>query len=157
MSLGNNDDIAGVVGLPPITSLVAILAGHFIDMFVPLALAGGSGRVLAGRVISAVAFGLFIWSVPLFKSHGTPVKPHAPTTAIIKTGPYRFSRNPIYLSMALLHFGIALWNGTWWMLVTLAVTLWFTTKFVIEREEAYLERRFGEEYVSYKASVRRWI
>ena len=112
---------------------------------------------MAGRIISALSFALFLWSVPLFKRYGTSVKPYRPTSAIIKTGPYRFSRNPIYLSMALLHFGVALWNGTWWMLITLAVTFWFMTKFVVEREESYLERSFGEEYMGYKRSVRRWL
>lgn len=153
--IGN--ETANVVGRPPLTYLASMLAGHFIDAVVPLALPGGSGRILAGRTISALAFGLFLWSLPLFRSHKTSIKPWEPTTAIIKTGPYRFSRNPIYLAMSLLHFGVALWNGTWWMLATLAVTLWFMTKFVIAREEGYLERRFGEEYTGYKGSVRRWL
>jgi|ETNmetMinimDraft_28_1059901.scaffolds.fasta_scaffold13748_4 protein-S-isoprenylcysteine O-methyltransferase Ste14 len=157
MNTQDTNDNAGVVGRPPITYAASMLAGHFIDIYVPLALPGGDERVMAGRIISALSFALFLWSVPLFKRYGTSVKPYRPTSAIIKTGPYRFSRNPIYLSMALLHFGVALWNGTWWMLITLAVTFWFMTKFVVEREESYLERSFGEEYMGYKRSVRRWL
>ncbi len=153
----SGSDNAGVVGRPPITYALSMLAGHLIDSCVPLAMPGGDGRVMAGRVISVLSFALFLASAPLFKKYGTSIKPYKPTSAIITTGTYRLSRNPIYLSMSLLHFGVALWNGTWWMLLTLAVTTWFTTKFVIEREENYLEGRFGAEYMSYKRSVRRWI
>ena len=108
MNTQDAHDNAGVVGRPPITYAVSMLAGHFIDIYVPLALPGGDERVMAGRIISALSFALFLWSVPLFKRYGTSVKPYRPTSAIIKTGPYRFSRNPIYLGLAVSLLGAAL-------------------------------------------------
>jgi len=76
---------------------------------------------------------------------------------IVRTGPYRFSRNPIYLAFSLLHLGISLWVNSAWLLSTLALAITVMTYLVIPREERYLERRFGEDYLQYKAVVRRWF
>ena len=86
-----------------------------------------------------------------------PVPARKPTTAIVRSGPYRFSRNPIYLAYSLLLLGIALWVNSVWLLATLGVAVALMHFFVIRREEEYLERRFGLEYLRYKASVRRWV
>jgi protein-S-isoprenylcysteine O-methyltransferase Ste14 len=80
-----------------------------------------------------------------------------PTTSIVSTGPYRFTRNPIYLSMTLLAVGIAVLANTIWILVMLAPVLFVMQFLVIAREESYLTRKFGEEYLRYKSKVRRWI
>jgi len=80
-----------------------------------------------------------------------------PTTTIVRTGPYRFSRNPIYLAFSVLQVGIALWVGSLWLLITLVPALGLMSFLVIPREEHYLEARFPSEYIPYKSSVRRWI
>jgi protein-S-isoprenylcysteine O-methyltransferase Ste14 len=85
-----------------------------------------------------------------------PAKATSPT-AIVRTGPYRFSRNPIYLAFSVFQLGIAIWVNSLWLLATLAGALALIHYVVIPREEQYLERRFGAEYLDYKASVRRWL
>lgn len=92
-----------------------------------------------------------------FRLADTSVETRKPTRAIITTGPYRISRNPIYLSFALLQFGIAVWTGSAWFLVALVLTMIVITTGVILREEHYLERKFGETYLRYKREVRRWL
>jgi len=136
---------------------VAILAGAGLQAllpapFLPPALARGVGVPLV-----AAALLLFALSIREFRRARTSVRPDRPTTAIIRTGPYRLSRNPIYLAMTLLHLGIAAWANSLWLLVTLVFTLGVMSAGVIAREERYLERKFGEEYRRYRAAVRRWI
>ncbi len=104
-----------------------------------------------------VAIALFSFAVAKFRAAGTPVPASKPTTAIVRTGPYRFSRNPIYLAFSVLQVGIAIWVNSLWLLATLAGALALIHYVVIPREEQYLERRFGAEYLDYKASVRRWL
>ncbi len=82
---------------------------------------------------------------------------NTPTTAIVRTGPYRFGRNPIYLAFSLLHLGIAIWVNSLWLIATLIAAVALMALVVIPREERYLEGRFGAEYRDYKASVRRWL
>lgn len=80
-----------------------------------------------------------------------------PTIRIVRTGPYRWSRNPIYLSFSLLQLGVAFWVNSLWLLVTLILGMAVMSFVVIPREEQYLERRFPSDYSAYKASVRRWL
>ena len=100
---------------------------------------------------------LLWYSVARFRAAGTPVPARRPTTVIVRSGPYRFSRNPIYLAYSLFLLGIAIWMNSLWLLGTLGVAVALMNFFVIRREEEYLERRFGAEYLDYKASVRRWL
>ncbi len=100
---------------------------------------------------------VFAASVQRFRTAGTPVPARKPTTAIVRTGPYRFSRNPIYLAFSLLQLGIALWVNSWWLVATLAAAIGIIHYVVVPREERYLEARFGTEYLNYKGSVRRWL
>ena len=93
----------------------------------------------------------------LFIRAKTEVPPHRPTSAIVTDGPYRFSRNPIYVALTLLSAGIALWVNSFWMLGLLIPTLVVMTIAVIGPEEQYLERKFGAEYLDFKSRVRRWI
>ena len=98
------------------------------------------------------------WSVVL-PGMGTPASmPGLPgSKAIVKVGPYRFSRNPIYLAFSLFQTGIALMVNDAWILLTLLLAISVTSFLVIPREESYLEARFGAEYSTYKASTRRWL
>jgi protein-S-isoprenylcysteine O-methyltransferase Ste14 len=83
--------------------------------------------------------------------------PRTPTPELIVGGPYRFSRNPIYLGMTLLQAGIGLALGNLWIVLLLAPVLFVLQRAVIEPEETYLARRFGEAYAGYRARVRRWL
>jgi protein-S-isoprenylcysteine O-methyltransferase Ste14 len=120
--------------------------------FLPHVLAVPLGALF---VVGAVA--LFCGSVVKFRAAGTPVPGNKPTTVIVRTGPYRFSRNPIYLAFSLLHLGIAIWVNGLWLVATLVAALAVMAFVVIPREEQYLEERFGAEYLDYKNSVRRWV
>jgi protein-S-isoprenylcysteine O-methyltransferase Ste14 len=80
-----------------------------------------------------------------------------PTTVIVRTGPYRLSRNPIYLAFSLFQLGIAIWANSLWLVATLVGAVALIHYLVIPREEQHLERRFGTEYLDYKRSVRRWL
>jgi protein-S-isoprenylcysteine O-methyltransferase Ste14 len=120
--------------------------------FVPRAIAVPLGILL---VMAAVV--LFIGSVGKFRAAGTPVPGNKATTVIVRSGPYRFSRNPIYLAFSLLQLGIAIWVNSLWLVATLIASIAVMARVVIPREEQYLERRFGGEYLDYKKSVRRWV
>ena len=87
----------------------------------------------------------------------TNVSPMLPATTLVVDGPFRFSRNPLYLSMALFYSGVAILANALWAMLLLPIVLLVMRVGVIEREERYLERKFGEQYLSYKSRVRRWI
>ena len=112
------------------------------------------GRMTVPAIFAAA---LFIWSIRTFRSAGTPVPGNQPTAAIVKVGPYRLSRNPIYLAFSLFQTGIALGVNDAWILISLLPAIAIISSVVIPREERYLEARFGGEYTKYKASVRRWL
>jgi len=110
-----------------------------------------------GAIVTLLAVALFVSAVRTFRAAGTPVPGNRPTTTIVRTGPYRFTRNPIYLAFSLLQLGLSFWVNSLALLITLipaVVLMWLV---VIPREERYLEAQFPSEYSAYKASVRRWL
>ena len=142
---------------PPLVYLGSILLGlllHFAWLL-PLLRHPVGAPIGAGVVLMAV--GLFIAAVRTFRAAGTPVPGNRPTTSIVRTGPYRFSRNPIYLAFSAFQIGLALWVDSLWLLVTLLPALALMSFWVIPREERYLEARFHSEYLPYRSSVRRWL
>ncbi len=141
---------------PPILYLASILIGVALQLIWPLPLLSTAGTPLGIGVI-LLALLLFWVSVREFRAAGTSVRGNQPTNAIVSSGPYRFSRNPIYVSFSLLQLGIALWVHSLWVVLTLLGSLTLMTLVVIAREERYLERKFGALYLDYKASVRRWL
>ena len=106
-------------------------------------------------VLAAAA--LFISAVVTLRRAGTPVPGNRPTTTLVRTGPYRFSRNPVYLAFTLLQIGFAAWVNSLGLLLTLVPALALMALVVIPREERYLEARFASEYPPYKREVRRWL
>jgi protein-S-isoprenylcysteine O-methyltransferase Ste14 len=141
---------------PPAIYLTAIVTGLVLHFAWPIPFVPSLAMPF-GVLIAVLAVTLFIWSIRTFHSAGTPVPGNRPTTTIVKVGPYRFSRNPIYLAFSLFQTGIALGVNDAWILVTLVPAISIMSFVVIPREERYLEARFGEEYAGYKASVRRWL
>jgi len=108
-------------------------------------------------MVTVVAIALFVSAVRTLRAAGTPVPGNRPTTTIVRAGPFRFSRNPIYLAFSLLQLGLALWVNSLALLITLIPAVALMGLVVIPREERYLEARFPSEYLPYKASVRRWL
>lgn len=141
---------------PPLVFLAAILLGVALNWAWPLPFLSSTVRLL-GPVLTVCAVFLFLRSLGEFRRAGTPVRGSERTTTIVQTGPYGFSRNPIYLSFILLLVGLSVWLNNLWLLITLVPTVGFIAVLVIPREERFLENNFREEYSSYKARVRRWF
>ncbi len=110
----------------------------------------GGIAILAGFALSAVAV------LAMFKARTSP-DPHQPTTALVTRGPYRFTRNPIYLGFLLIFLGFTLLAGTLWGLVLSPLLIWTVTAAVIHAEESYLGSKFTDEYAAYRRRARRWI
>jgi protein-S-isoprenylcysteine O-methyltransferase Ste14 len=108
-------------------------------------------------MVTFLAIALFVCAVRTLRAAGTPIPGNRPTTMIVRRGPYRFSRNPIYLAFSLLQLGLSVWVNGLTLLVTLIPAVALMSLVVIPREERYLEARFPSEYLSYKASVRQWL
>jgi protein-S-isoprenylcysteine O-methyltransferase Ste14 len=142
---------------PPLLYLSAIALGLLLQFAWPVRLAPPVVSAPLGGAAALVAVTLFLSAVRTFRTAGTPVPGTRPTTTIVRTGPYRWSRNPIYLSFSLLQLGVACWINSLWLLVTLIPTVALMSLVIIPREERYLERRFPSEYLPYKAAVRRWL
>jgi len=152
------EDHADVRILPPILFLSSILLGAAIQWLLPLPFARGSGlRVLLGIAFVLGGFGLGLWAYRTMRRTNQDPDPREPSPELIPgDGPYRYTRNPMYVGMAAIQAGVGIAFGNAWMLLLLPPTLFVLTRQVIEREEAYLTRRFGDAYLAYKAQVRRW-
>ena len=150
-------DHAGVVLPPPLIYVVFFIAGMGLEHYFPLArIAAATGRVL-GALFGFSCLALTTWSVKRFWASGTSIVPIRPTTALVIEGPYRFTRNPMYVGLLLLYLGVACWFGLLWPLLLAPGLVWVMGTAVIGREERYLERKFGDEYRRYQTRVRRWL
>ena len=142
---------------PPLVYLAALVSGAVLQLIKPVPFLGVTLGVPLGALFVVGAVALFVYSARTFRAAGTPVPARKPTTTIVRAGPYRFTRNPIYLAFSLLLLGLAIWANTLWLAATLCVAVALMHRLVIPEEERYLERRFGAQYLDYKASVRRWL
>ena len=150
-------DNAGVRVPPPIVLLVLILAGYFLQQLWALELPNWSGWYVAGwATISMGGIILVTGGVHFFQAK-TNFRPDKPSSTLIQSGLYCFSRNPVYVSGLLLQLGIALILNNLWMVLLVPVTKLLFDRYIIAREETYLERAFGEAYLDYKRTVRRWL
>lgn len=144
--------------LPPAPYAVAVLGGWWLDrhqLSLPLDL-GAVTRPL-GWLAVGLGLALFVWTLWTFARHRTTVNPYGGASALCTGGPFRFSRNPIYLGDWFILAGVSLLLGTVWPLV-FAPLIWITIRFgVIRHEEAHLEAKFGDAYRDYTTRVRRWI
>lgn len=152
-------DTPGVIAPPPLLFLGVLLIGAALDFGLLRVSTGlpGSLRLGAGAVLAAAAGALVAGALRRFRRAGTAVEPWRPSTALVTDGVYRFTRNPIYLAMALLYLGLALAMDGVVALLLLPPLLALVQVGVIAREERYLEGKFGEDYRRYVASVRRWL
>ena len=141
---------------PPIVFLAAILLGIALNRAWPLPFMLRSLGWL-GPLVTLGAVTLFVLSLREFRAAGTSVRGTERTTTIVRTGPYRLSRNPIYVSFVLLVLGLSVWLDDLWLVVTLVPAVTLIATVVIPREERFLERNFRDQYSSYTAAVRRWL
>jgi protein-S-isoprenylcysteine O-methyltransferase Ste14 len=149
-------DVPGVVARPPLIYLAAVFAGAVAGRLFPSPPLPAGGKP-AGAALVAGALALMLWAAREFHRARTSFHPTEPTTAILVSGPYRFSRNPLYIGLTAITAGAALLADEAWIFVMIVPALIVMHHGVILREERYLERKFGRTYTDYKAKVRRWI
>ena len=142
---------------PPFVYLTSIVLGLLLHLVWPRQFIPRSVSTPIGAMITVLAVVLFVFAVRTLRGAGTPVPGNRPTTAIVRAGPYRFTRNPIYLAFSLLQLGLSCWVNSLALLITLIPAVALMGLVVIPSEERYLEARFPSEYPVYKASVRRWL
>ena len=156
----DNPGTAGVVARPPVLYLGALLLGLAADRVLPrpfLIPDGDGTRWVVASVLTVLGLALASAGIRNFSRASTPVPTNEPTRALVTTGIHRWTRNPIYVGMFLLYGGIAVAVRSPWALI-LVLPLAITIRYgVVAREEAYLERRFGDAYRAYKTRVRRWL
>jgi protein-S-isoprenylcysteine O-methyltransferase Ste14 len=158
-SLGTSVPDVANLGLvrPPFVYLGAIALGLVLHLLWPTRLLPPSFSAPLGATVTLLAVVLFVAAVRTLRAAGTPIPGNRPTTTIVRSGPYRFSRNPIYLAFSLLQLGLSSLVNSLALLITLIPAVALMWLVVIPREERYLEARFPSEYLPYKASVRRWL
>lgn len=142
---------------PPLIYLLPLASGLLLDRkahvpFLPRRVARILGWPLVGGGVA-----LSGWALRTMRAAETTMRPDKPVSNLIQEGPFRYTRNPLYLSDAMMYAGIAVLRKSLWAIVLLPLAMFVIQREVMGREERYLERTFGEEYLDYKARVRRWI
>jgi protein-S-isoprenylcysteine O-methyltransferase Ste14 len=151
-------DTAHVVIRPPLAWGLAVIAGLTFSWLVPLPLLRAALPAgWLGAMVFVLALALLAWAIATITSAGSNVPTNLPTTTIVESGPYRFTRNPIYLAMFLGLIGLAIAFDDLWLLIMLVPFALVIRYGVVAREEAYLDRKFGDGYRSYRSRVRRWL
>lgn len=148
---------AGVVAPPPLIYLGPLILGLLLNRKIPASfLPRRMARILGWPLLGCGVL-LSGWFIRTMRRDDTPIDPREPVSRLVTSGPFRYTRNPGYLSFAMIYAGLAGLANAMWAILLLPAALLVIQRGVIEREERYLERSFGEEYLRYKARVRRWI
>lgn len=156
-SASNPPNHAGVWIPPPLLYVLPLLLVWLLQALIPLPLMpAGIVRIVAGLLLAAGLI-LCVWSIGLFRRSKTSLAPVKPSAALVLSGPYQFTRNPIYLGFLCIYLAAGFWLSPIWALLLAPVVVVVVQRMAIEKEERYLERQFGEAYREYKARVRRWI
>ena len=152
-------DTPGVVAPPPMIYLGGMVIGLILNYFFPAGIVflPRLVEIIVGIIFVVLAGFIVIAAIRAFSRAKTNLEPWKPTTAIVTSSVYGYSRNPIYLAMTLLYIGAALLLDSLWALLLVIPIFFLINVGVILREENYLTRKFGNEYLHYKARVRRWI
>ena len=150
-------DSPGVWFPPPLWYALAVLIGVLLDRRWPLPIATGPVTTIAGALFLVGWMAIAFPSIGRFRRSKTSIVPIRPAEALVLSGPYHYTRNPMYVSLALLTIACGLFLATWWPLVLLVPTLAIVQQLVILPEERYLRRRFGTDYEAYTRRVRRWL
>jgi protein-S-isoprenylcysteine O-methyltransferase Ste14 len=158
MTSQENKDRAGVIAPPPLIYLGGILIALAIDRWWwHCQIFGSTEWRWSGLVLVVAGIGLIVAGRRALLAAETNINPFKPTMSIVTAGPFRFTRNPLYLGVTLLYCGLTLVSNTWWGFVLLVPVLLLIHFGVVAREERYLERKFGDGYREYRARVRRYL
>jgi protein-S-isoprenylcysteine O-methyltransferase Ste14 len=150
-------DRAGVVMLPPVLMLAAFVLVLILHHFLPLIIGMPGPMRNLGIALIALGVGSAAWGRTTLVRAGTNVSPLKPTTAIVTGGPFQFTRNPLYVGIMCVFLGLSLIVGTWWGFIVIVPVFLILHFGVVLREERYLAQKFGEPYLAYKQSVRRYF
>lgn len=148
---------AGVKFPPPLVFLLCLLAGSGMQFQFPLSLGISRPMNFLGLLFVLAAFIILGMCWLAFRRANTAIEPWKPTTSILYSGCYGFSRNPIYLSFCMCLLGIGIFADSLWIVLSCFPCGGAIYLLAIKKEEAYLERTFGAEYQDYKLRVRRWV
>ena len=150
-------DNAGVIARPPLLYAAALVIVLALRWFWPMPMLGNAIALWAGVSLLVLGVAIAIAGRRALQAAATNVDPMRPTMAIVTSGPYRFSRNPLYVALTLLFLGLTLAFNTLWGFVVLVPLLITMHCGVVLREERYLERKFGDAYRRYRSRVRRYL
>lgn len=156
-TLAPQEDKPGVPMAPPLFFAIPLLVALGVELLRPTSLLEGWPRWMMGAAFVAAGLALAVAGYRTQTRAGTDPIPFHPSTAIVSGGPYRFTRNPMYVGFTLATIGIAFLAGSLWMLIVAPLGIVLIDRLVVVREERYLERKFGDDYLSYKRRVRRWL
>jgi protein-S-isoprenylcysteine O-methyltransferase Ste14 len=149
------------IRIPPAYFAAGFLVGMLLHSVLPIPFTAGNPvpRMLTttGWILVWFGFGVSLSGVITFRLAGTTMFPFESASRLVRRGPYRFTRNPMYLGMTIVYVGFALVVNTAWPLLLLPLVLWGLVRGVIRVEEAYLEKEFGDDYRDFKKRVRRWL
>ena len=157
ISTGAKTQDASKAAPAPIIYAVVLLVGVLLSLAFPVSFLPRLVTWVAGVACVLLPFMLGFAALGAMRRAKTSVNPYRPTTAILTEGPYHLTRNPMYLAMTIQYVGLALLFNALWAIALLPLALVVVHFTVIKREERYLEQKFGEQYLRYKARVRRWI
>ena len=156
--MADTADTAHVIIRPPLAWGLAVIAGLALNWLLPLPfLPADLPTGFLGALVFILALALLAWAIVTMTRAGSNVPTNRPTTTIVESGPYRFTRNPIYLGMFLGLIGLGIAFDNLWLLIALLPFALVIRYGVVAREEAYLERKFGDVYRGYRSRVRRWL
>ena len=150
-------DHAEVIGPPPLLYTAALVIGAGLEWFWPTAIGLGWLPLVLGAILILAGLAIALLGALALRRAGTAIPPNRPTTELVTDGPYRWSRNPLYLALTLIYAGVGLIADDLWILMLLVPLLLLIHWGVVVREERYLEAKFGEAYRRYKERVRRWL
>ncbi|MAG97313.1 MAG: isoprenylcysteine carboxylmethyltransferase family protein [Rhodospirillales bacterium] len=154
---GGGQDRPGVIARPPLIYLTFLAAGLGLDYGWPAPFMADAARYPLGGALAALGVALAVLSFRRFRGAGTNVQTWKPSTALVIEGPFRFSRNPIYVALTLIYCAIGVAADSGWVLVLVVPLLAVMRYGVIAAEERYLEAKFGDAYRHYKGRVGRWL
>jgi protein-S-isoprenylcysteine O-methyltransferase Ste14 len=155
--LEETTDNPGVIAFPPALFAGTLAIGLLLHLIFPIHFLPDAIAIASGVVVLVGAALIAVSAFRAMRRAQTAVNPSLPTTAIVSDGAFSFSRNPIYLALTLLYVGVALLFNALWALLLLLPLIVVVQVGVIKHEEDYLEQKFGDEYLRYKANVRRWV
>ena len=142
---------------PPLVYAAPLAAAWAVDRLLPWRMPASRWRTGAGVALVVAGQAISAAGAMTFRNARTPVIPGRSATTMVTSGPYVYTRNPMYLGMTVAYVGGSLVLGTWWAPVVLPAVVAFVDRNVIRREETYLRSRFGEEYDEFSRHTRRWI